>query len=125
MMTRISGSTASDGASDRIQISADLASPVNHCSNMPVVRSPSVLSSGSETSQLMAAAGSIVDGRGLAAALAFGAQGIWMGTRFIASTEANAHELYKKRIAEIGSDDTLARISVSKCWMRASVRTCG
>ncbi|MBN9172139.1 MAG: nitronate monooxygenase, partial [Microbacterium sp.] len=31
------------------------------------------------------AAGSIVDGRGLAAALALGAQGVWMGTRFIAS----------------------------------------
>ena len=36
------------------------------------------------------AAGSIVDGRGLAAALALGAQGVWMGTRFIASTEARA-----------------------------------
>ena len=34
------------------------------------------------------AAGAIVDGRGLAAALAFGAQGIWMGTRFIASAVA-------------------------------------
>ena len=38
------------------------------------------------------AAGAIVDGRGLAAALAFGAQGVWMGTRFIASHEARAHE---------------------------------
>ena len=36
------------------------------------------------------AAGSIVDGRGFVAALALGAQGIWMGTRFIASTEARA-----------------------------------
>ena len=53
------------------------------------------------------AAGSIVDGRGLAASLAFGAQGIWMGTRFIASHEARAAESYKKRITEIGSDETL------------------
>jgi len=52
------------------------------------------------------AAGSIVDGRGLAAALAFGAQGVWMGTRFIASHEARAAELYKKRIAEIRDEDT-------------------
>ncbi|MDH3685339.1 MAG: nitronate monooxygenase, partial [Myxococcales bacterium] len=43
------------------------------------------------------AAGSIVDGRGLAAALAFGADGVWMGTRFIASHEARAAEGYKKR----------------------------
>ena len=48
------------------------------------------------------AAGAIVDGRGLAAALAFGAQGVWMGTRFIASHEARANEGYKKRITEIG-----------------------
>jgi enoyl-[acyl-carrier protein] reductase II len=53
------------------------------------------------------AAGSIVDGRGLAASLAFGAQGVWMGTRFIASHEARAAESYKKRITEIGSDETL------------------
>ena len=52
-------------------------------------------------------AGAIVDGRGLAAALAFGAQGAWMGTRFIASHEAQAAENYKKRITEIGSEDTV------------------
>jgi enoyl-[acyl-carrier protein] reductase II len=40
-------------------------------------------------------AGSIVDGRGLAAALAFGCQGVWMGTRFIASHEARAADAYK------------------------------
>jgi len=52
------------------------------------------------------AAGSIVDGRGLAAALAFGADGVWMGTRFIASHEARAAEGYKKRITEIRDEDT-------------------
>jgi enoyl-[acyl-carrier protein] reductase II len=52
------------------------------------------------------AAGSIVDGRGLAAALAFGADGVWMGTRFIASHEARAAEAYKKRITEIRDEDT-------------------
>ncbi len=43
------------------------------------------------------AAGSIVDGRGLAAALALGAQGVWIGTRFIASSEAHAGAMYKAR----------------------------
>ncbi len=64
------------------------------------------------------AAGSFVDGRGLAAALAFGAQGVWMGTRFIASHEARANEGYKKRITEIGSADTAVTRSYSGKPMR-------
>ncbi len=64
------------------------------------------------------AAGSIVDGRGLAAALAFGAQGVWMGTRFIASTEARAAETYKKRIAEIRGEDTV----VTRCYSGKPMR---
>ena len=44
------------------------------------------------------AAGGIGDGRGLAAALALGAQGIQMGTRFICSEECIAHPKYKERI---------------------------
>jgi len=64
------------------------------------------------------AAGSIVDGRGLAAALAFGAQGIWMGTRFIASHEARAAEEYKKRITKMGEDDTV----VSRCYSGKPMR---
>ena len=64
------------------------------------------------------AAGSFVDGRGLAAALAFGAQGVWMGTRFIASHEARANEGYKKRITEISSADTAITRSYSGKPMR-------
>ena len=44
------------------------------------------------------AGGGLADGRGLVAALAFGAQGVWMGTRFIASEEARAHQNYKEKI---------------------------
>jgi enoyl-[acyl-carrier protein] reductase II len=64
------------------------------------------------------AAGSIVDGRGLAAALAFGAQGVWMGTRFIASHEARAAEIYKKRITEIREEDTV----VTRCYSGKPMR---
>jgi enoyl-[acyl-carrier protein] reductase II len=64
------------------------------------------------------AAGSIVDGRGLAAALAFGAQGVWMGTRFVASHEARAAQEYKKRIAEIREEDTI----VSRCYSGKPMR---
>lgn len=44
------------------------------------------------------AAGGIADGRGLAAALALGAAGVQMGTRFICTTECQAHENYKQKI---------------------------
>jgi enoyl-[acyl-carrier protein] reductase II len=64
------------------------------------------------------AAGAIVDGRGVAAALALGAQGVWMGTRFIASQEAQAAESYKKRITEIGSADTI----VTRCYSGKPMR---
>jgi enoyl-[acyl-carrier protein] reductase II len=44
------------------------------------------------------AAGGIADGRGLAAALALGAVGVQMGTRFICTTECTAHQNYKDRV---------------------------
>jgi enoyl-[acyl-carrier protein] reductase II len=46
------------------------------------------------------AAGGIADGRGLAAALALGAVGIQMGTRFICATECPAHDRYKQMIVK-------------------------
>lgn len=46
------------------------------------------------------AAGGIADGRGLAAALALGAVGIQMGTRFICCTECQAHTNYKRKIVK-------------------------
>lgn len=53
------------------------------------------------------AAGGIADGRGLVAALALGAAGVWMGTRFIATAEARGHDNYKRRITEIDEDGTV------------------
>lgn len=64
------------------------------------------------------AAGSIVDGRGLAAALAFGAQGVWMGTRFIASTEAHAGAVYKQALVDAGIEDTIVTRAYSGKPMR-------
>lgn len=52
------------------------------------------------------AAGGIADGRGIAAALALGADAVWMGTRFIATREANAHAEYKRRILQATDGDT-------------------
>ena len=52
------------------------------------------------------AAGGIADGRGIAASLAMGAVGVWLGTRFVASREAYAHDAYKQRIVEIDAEGT-------------------
>jgi len=53
------------------------------------------------------AAGGIVDGRGLAAAMALGAEGVQVGTRFLMTTEATVHEAYKQKIMEAGMTDTI------------------
>jgi enoyl-[acyl-carrier protein] reductase II len=53
------------------------------------------------------AAGGIVDGRGLAAALALGADGVWIGTRFIATPEARGVQGYKETLLRSHEDDTV------------------
>lgn len=54
------------------------------------------------------ASGGIGDGRGLMAALSLGAEGIEMGTRFIATKECvHASEMYKKRLVEGSENDTV------------------
>lgn len=52
------------------------------------------------------AAGGIADGRGLAAALALGAVGVQIGTRFICASECTAHPNYKNAIIAAGDRDT-------------------
>ena len=53
------------------------------------------------------AAGGIADGRGLAAAFMLGAEGVQMGTLFLASKECTAHEGFKRRIIEADSKDVV------------------
>lgn len=55
-------------------------------------------------------AGGVADGRGLAAALMLGAQGVVMGTRFYASQEAAGKDAAKRRIVEASGSDTLRSI---------------
>lgn len=52
------------------------------------------------------AAGGIADGRGLVAALALGASGVLMGTRFVATRDSLAPEMYRKAVLERGGDAT-------------------
>ncbi len=53
------------------------------------------------------ASGGIADGRGLAAALALGAAGVELGTRFVAVRESNAHPNYQQALLEAGETDTV------------------
>jgi NAD(P)H-dependent flavin oxidoreductase YrpB (nitropropane dioxygenase family) len=69
------------------------------------------------------AAGGIGDGRGLAAALALGAQGVWMGTRFLVSEEAYVHPIYKQRVLEAAETDTLYSSLFDGGWPDAPHRT--
>ncbi|TIW10387.1 MAG: nitronate monooxygenase, partial [Mesorhizobium sp.] len=52
------------------------------------------------------AAGGIVDGTTMAAALALGADAVWCGSRFLASKEAEAHDAYKDRVLAADVGDT-------------------
>lgn len=69
------------------------------------------------------AAGGIADGRGLAAALALGADGVLLGTRLIATTECNAHEIYKQRILTASEEDTVRTTLFGNGWPNAPHRT--
>ena len=53
------------------------------------------------------AAGGIMDGRGIAAAIALGAKGVQMGTAFLTTSECPVHENYKRMIVTHEADDTV------------------
>ena len=53
------------------------------------------------------ASGGIGDGRGIAKAIRLGAQGVSLGTRFVASEEAWLHQVYKERVVKSTAEDTV------------------
>ncbi|KAJ4148448.1 hypothetical protein LMH87_002916 [Akanthomyces muscarius] len=55
---------------------------------------------------LVVAAGGISNGRGLASSLMQGASGVWVGTRFVASKEANCSEQHKEAVVSCAYDET-------------------
>ena len=68
---------------------------------------PQVVDLCREADIIVVGAGGICDGRGIAACFALGAEGVWMGSRFIMTHEANAHPRYKNAILNSKSDDTV------------------
>jgi enoyl-[acyl-carrier protein] reductase II len=65
------------------------------------------------------AAGAIFDGRGLAAALALGADGVWIGTRFIATPEARTAPGYKEALLRTAEDGTVISRAFTGKTLRA------
>jgi enoyl-[acyl-carrier protein] reductase II len=53
------------------------------------------------------AAGGIADGRGMAAAMALGADAVQIGTRFAVTVESSSHETYKRLVVDAGDGDTI------------------
>jgi NAD(P)H-dependent flavin oxidoreductase YrpB (nitropropane dioxygenase family) len=68
------------------------------------------------------AAGGIADGRTVAAALALGADAVWVGTRLLASFEAYAHPQYKERVVAAGVEDTARHLIFGPEFPDASTR---
>jgi nitronate monooxygenase len=68
------------------------------------------------------AAGGIADARGVVAALALGAEGVMLGTRFLASTESAAHPTYKQKVLEATEEDTVRTTLFGGGWPHAPHR---
>jgi NAD(P)H-dependent flavin oxidoreductase YrpB (nitropropane dioxygenase family) len=69
------------------------------------------------------AAGGIADGRGLAAALALGADAAWIGTRFLLTHEANVHPEWRRRIQAASETATVHSMLFDRGWPDAPHRT--
>lgn len=69
------------------------------------------------------ASGGIGDGAGVARAIRLGAQGVSLGTRFVASDEAWCHPAYKRRVVESTASDTVLSELFDVWWPNAPHRT--
>ena len=90
------------GASALVAEGAESGGHIGDTATMPLV--PQVVDA---VGVPVVAAGGIADGRGLAAALALGAQGIQMGTRFVCSEECIAHADFKQKVLEAHDRSTV------------------
>ncbi len=77
---------------------------------------PAVAAIAREAGRPVLAAGGIVDGRGLAAALCLGADGVLMGTRFLATREAPISAAWKRAILDAAPGSTVASPAFDLIW---------
>ncbi|HEU4360983.1 MAG TPA: nitronate monooxygenase [Mycobacterium sp.] len=73
---------------------------------------PSVLDAVADSGTLVIAAGGFFDGRGLAAALSYGAAGVAMGTRFLLTSDSTVPDTVKQRYLQAGLDGTVVSTRV-------------
>jgi len=65
------------------------------------------------------AGGGIADGRGVVSAFALGAKGVYLGTRFLATTECTAHAKVKQAVVDASDTSTVVfarKTGISRCW---------
>jgi NAD(P)H-dependent flavin oxidoreductase YrpB (nitropropane dioxygenase family) len=99
--------TAAAGGVDAIVVQGSEAGGHNYGSATTLALTPAVADAVGRDGPLVVAAGGISDGRGLAAALMLGADGAWVGTRFVATQESAVADEYKARLVDAGSGDTV------------------
>jgi nitronate monooxygenase len=76
----------------------------------------------------IAVGGGVGDGAGIAGAIAAGADFVYMGTRFLATTESMAQPAYKQMVIDAGPDDLVISDSVTgtnASWLKPSLRAAG
>ncbi|MBU1348101.1 MAG: nitronate monooxygenase [Alphaproteobacteria bacterium] len=76
----------------------------------------------------IAVGGGVGDGAGIAGAVAAGADFVYMGTRFLATTESMAQPAYKQMVIDAGPDDLVVSDSVTgtpASWLKPSLRAAG
>jgi nitronate monooxygenase len=69
------------------------------------------------------AAGGVGDGRGLAAVLALGGSGVWLGTRFVLAAETRSHPRYRELLLEANETSTIHSTVFDIGWPHAPGRT--
>jgi nitronate monooxygenase len=77
---------------------------------------------------IVAVGGGIADGRGVAGAIAAGADFVYMGTRFIPTQESLAPKAFKQMVVEATVDDLVVSAAISgtpASWLRPSLRAAG
>ena len=96
---------AADGGVDVVVAQGSEAGGHNYGSLPTFALLPAVVDAVAPT--MVLASGGVADARGVAAALALGADGVWVGTRLVASEEAYAHPDYKRRLTEAAGVETV------------------
>jgi enoyl-[acyl-carrier protein] reductase II len=110
---RLAKRVEKEGANIIVASGCDGGGHVGAVGTLPLI--PAVVNA---VSKPVVAAGGFGDGRGFLAALCLGAQGIQMGTRFIACEEGHCHENYKNAICEMSEEDTVVTGRITGTTMR-------